>query len=202
MMHHLKERGMSSFIREYVFTQKIPIVKLLFAFGINLCPELRCKRAKTLLYFLRVAISRELHLREKLPQYNTISDAISLIASSKRIMVLTGAGISVSCGIPDFRSRNGLYATLKEMGQYDLDDPQQMFDIHYFKENPKKTRTSCFGITHKTSTHSSLLRVLRASCNVMALSRQLRVFNVESRSQATRSSVTFSTSVSHTAKCA
>ncbi|KAF8141958.1 DHS-like NAD/FAD-binding domain-containing protein [Boletus edulis] len=137
MMHHLKERGMSSFIREYVFTQKIPIVKLLFAFGISLCPELRNKRSKTLLYLLRVAISRELHLREKLPQYNTISDAVSLIVNSKRIMVLTGAGISVSCGIPDFRSRNGLYATLKERGQYDLDDPQQMFDIHYFKENPK-----------------------------------------------------------------
>ncbi|KAG9309460.1 DHS-like NAD/FAD-binding domain-containing protein [Chiua virens] len=137
MLHHLKERGMSSFIREYVFGQNIPIVKLLFAFGISLCPELRNKRPKTLLYFLRVAMSRQLHLREKLPQYNTISDAVSLIVRSKHIMVLTGAGISVSCGIPDFRSRNGLYATLKDKGQYDLDDPQQMFDIHYFKENPK-----------------------------------------------------------------
>ncbi|KAF8552715.1 DHS-like NAD/FAD-binding domain-containing protein [Imleria badia] len=137
MMHHLKERGMSSFIREYVLVQNIPVVKLLFAFSISLCPELRSKRPKTLLYFLRVAISRELHLREKLPQYNTISDAISLIVNSKRMVVLTGAGISVSCGIPDFRSRNGLYATLKEKGQYDLDDPQQMFDIHYFKENPR-----------------------------------------------------------------
>ncbi|KAF9219745.1 SIR2-domain-containing protein [Gyrodon lividus] len=136
MMHHLKERGMSSFMREYVVVQNIPVVKLLFAFGISLCPELRNKRSKTLLYFLRVAISRELHLREKLPQYNTISDAVSLIANSKRIVILTGAGISVSCGIPDFRSRNGLYATLKERGEYDLDDPQQMFDIHYFKENP------------------------------------------------------------------
>lgn len=35
-----------------------------------------------------------LHLREKLPQCNTISDAVSLIVNSKRIMVLTGAGIS------------------------------------------------------------------------------------------------------------
>ncbi|KAF7357640.1 Deacetylase sirtuin-type domain-containing protein [Mycena sanguinolenta] len=51
-------------------------------------------------------------------------------------MVLTGAGISVSCGIPDFRSRDGLYASLKERGEYDLDDPQQMFDIRYFRENP------------------------------------------------------------------
>ncbi|KAF8834887.1 SIR2-domain-containing protein [Paxillus ammoniavirescens] len=136
MMHHLKERGMSSFIREYVVIQNIPVVKLLFAFGISLYPDLRNKRPKTLLYFLRVAMSGELHLREKLFQYNTISDAVSLIANSKRIVILTGAGISVSCGIPDFRSRNGLYATLKERGEYDLDDPQQMFDIHYFRENP------------------------------------------------------------------
>ncbi|KAG5638568.1 hypothetical protein H0H81_011914 [Sphagnurus paluster] len=32
----------------------------------------------------------------------------------------------VSCGIPDFRSRDGLYASLKDRGQYDLDDPQQI----------------------------------------------------------------------------
>jgi len=30
----------------------------------------------------------------------------------------------VSCGIPDFRSRDGLYSTLG--GYYELDDPQQM----------------------------------------------------------------------------
>lgn len=136
MMSFLKERGMSAFIRDYVVIKQIPIVKLLFAFQISLCPELRTKNAKTLLYFLRVAISRVLRLRERLSQYNCIEDAISLIQGSRRIIILTGAGISVSCGIPDFRSRNGLYASLKENGQYDLDDPQQMFDIHYFKEHP------------------------------------------------------------------
>ncbi|EIW79042.1 DHS-like NAD/FAD-binding domain-containing protein [Coniophora puteana RWD-64-598 SS2] len=136
MMHHLKERGMSSFIKEYVVVQNIPVPKLLLAFGIVLCDELRHKRLKTLLYFLRVAISRELHLREKLPQYNTVADAVALLRNSRRIVVLTGAGISVSCGIPDFRSRDGLYASLKEKGEYELDDPQQMFDIQYFKENP------------------------------------------------------------------
>ncbi|KAF9244106.1 DHS-like NAD/FAD-binding domain-containing protein [Melanogaster broomeanus] len=138
MMHHLKERGMSSFIKEYVVVQGTPVIRLLYAFGICLCPELRNKHPKTLLYFLRVAISRELHLRERLPQYDTISDAVSLIANAKRIVILTGAGISVSCGIPDFRSRNGLYATLKEKGDYDLDDPQQMFvRLIWFIVSPK-----------------------------------------------------------------
>ena len=83
-----------------------------------------------------------LESREKLPQYNTIDDAVRLIRERKRILVLTGAGISecpplvsilhynclsgVSCGIPDFRSKHGLYASLQDSGEYDLDDPQQM----------------------------------------------------------------------------
>lgn len=136
MMYHLKEHGMSSYIKEYVSTRNIAIPKLLRAFGVTLCEELESKRPTTLLYFLKVVLSRELRLRDKLGQYNTISDAVNLIRSSRRILILTGAGISVSCGIPDFRSRDGLYASLKDHGEYDLDDPQQMFDIGYFRENP------------------------------------------------------------------
>ena len=52
-----------------------------------------------------------------------IDDAIDLIRNSKKIIVLTGAGISVSCGIPDFRSRNGLYAKLA-VDFPELPDPQ------------------------------------------------------------------------------
>ncbi|TFK39446.1 DHS-like NAD/FAD-binding domain-containing protein [Crucibulum laeve] len=136
MLHHLKERGMSSFVKEYVLTRNIAIPKLLRAFGVHLCPQLQNKRASTMLYFLRVAMSHQLRMRDKLPQYNTIDDAVNLIRNSQRILILTGAGISVSCGIPDFRSRDGLYASLKDRGEYDLDDPQQMFDINYFRENP------------------------------------------------------------------
>ncbi|KAI0029549.1 DHS-like NAD/FAD-binding domain-containing protein, partial [Vararia minispora EC-137] len=128
--------GMTSFVKEYIGSRKISVPELLCAFDIMLCEELQKKKPETLLYFLKVALSRELQLRERLTQYNTIDDAVRLIKSSKRILVLTGAGISVSCGIPDFRSRNGLYAQLKETGQYDLDDPQEMFDIRYFRSNP------------------------------------------------------------------
>lgn len=129
----LKERGMAVFIDRLVNTRCIPIPQLLLAFGIDLAPELRNVSQRALSYFLRVAMSRELRNRDKLPEYNTIKDAVELIRNSKRILILTGAGISVSCGIPDFRSRNGLYASL---GEYKLDDPQQMFDIKYFREFP------------------------------------------------------------------
>ncbi|KAK0203075.1 DHS-like NAD/FAD-binding domain-containing protein [Desarmillaria ectypa] len=129
----LKERGMAVFIDRLVNTQRIPIPQLLLAFGIDLVPELKNVSQRALLYFLRVAMSRELRNRDKLPEYNTIKDAVNLIRNSKRILILTGAGISVSCGIPDFRSRNGLYASL---GEYKLDDPQQMFDVKYFREFP------------------------------------------------------------------
>ncbi|OCH96332.1 SIR2-domain-containing protein [Obba rivulosa] len=136
MLYYLKEHGISAFIGEYVISRDIPIPKLLYAFGVCLCKELRMKRRKTLLYFLRVALQRELEAREKLPQYNTVDDVVKLIRERKRIIILTGAGISVSCGIPDFRSRDGIYATLARDDHYNLDDPQQMFDIHYFREDP------------------------------------------------------------------
>ena len=53
----------------------------------------------------------------------------------KKIVVLTGAGISVSAGIPDFRSpKTGLYANLQK---YNLPTPESIFDIAYFKEKPE-----------------------------------------------------------------
>jgi len=74
--------------------------------------------------------------REKLKNFNTLEDVAQHIKSATNILVLTGAGVSVSCGIPDFRSKDGVYARLA-VDFPDLPDPQAMFDIHYFRKDPR-----------------------------------------------------------------
>jgi hypothetical protein len=49
----------------------------------------------------------------KISYQRGLEGVVRLLRDAKRIVVLTGAGISVSCGIPDFRSKgSGLYSTL------------------------------------------------------------------------------------------
>lgn len=80
-----------------------------------------------------LTLRRHLRKRKKLQGVNSLEDVLGLLRSSKNILVLTGAGVSVSCGIPDFRSPDGIYSRLSE---FDLDDPQQMFDLSYFRLMP------------------------------------------------------------------
>lgn len=53
----------------------------------------------------------------------------------KNVCILTGAGISVSAGIPDFRSPgSGIYANLQK---YKLTRPEDLFTLSFFLDNPK-----------------------------------------------------------------
>ena len=53
----------------------------------------------------------------------------------KNIVIMTGAGISVAAGIPDFRSPgSGLSDNIKE---FNLATPESIFDIDVFRESPE-----------------------------------------------------------------
>lgn len=53
----------------------------------------------------------------------------------KNVLLMTGAGISTSAGIPDFRTPgSGLYDNL---AKYNLPDPHAIFDIAFFMQNPE-----------------------------------------------------------------
>lgn len=46
--------------------------------------------------------------RKRLSKYHSIEHAVELLRNAKNIVVLTGAGISTSLNIPDFRSDGGM----------------------------------------------------------------------------------------------
>ena len=66
----------------------------------------------------------------------SFDEVVELLQNKKNIIVLCGAGISVSCGIPDFRSANGLYNTLnyQDLG---LSCAEDLFDLEAFTDDPR-----------------------------------------------------------------
>ncbi|KAG0638557.1 DHS-like NAD/FAD-binding domain-containing protein [Tuber brumale] len=130
----LRRVGEARFIEETLHAGSFTAKRLLTAFGVR--PPFFLEGSPDMAYLplLGMVITRDLRARQKLTQHNTLDDVVKLLKESSNIIVLTGAGISTSLGIPDFRSKgSGLYSRLEGLG---LSDPQEVFDLDVFREDP------------------------------------------------------------------
>ena len=68
---------------------------------------------------------------------NGIKSIANTLQRKKNIVVLVGAGISVSCGIPDFRSeKTGIYHTM-DANELGLSTPEELFHMECFQDDPR-----------------------------------------------------------------
>ncbi|KAG9595968.1 SIR2-domain-containing protein, partial [Aureobasidium melanogenum] len=155
----LRRLGPNKFVEQTISSGTVGVRKLVTAFGVR--PDLPYS---TIWYYqiLGRCIQRELRRRQKLDEYNTVDDAVSLLQKSKNIMVITGAGISTSLGIPDFRSRNtGFYSQLLARG---FESPEDVFDIENFDNDPThfyQLAKEILPVTDRCSPTHAFIRLLQ-----------------------------------------
>lgn len=108
----------------------------------------------------------------------------------KKIAIMAGAGISVSAGIPDFRSTaSGLYAQLAE---YNLSKPELVFEINYFRNSPEvffKVVKSLVGDFKPTPTHYFFKLLEQKGC-LMKIYTQ-NIDGLEVKAGVSRDKITF-----------
>lgn len=111
---------------------------------------------------------RRPQVRKKLEHYNTIDDAATLLKTRKNILVLTGAGISTSVGIPDFRGKEGIYNTTKSEI---FADTQDIFQLDNFKMYPREFYNIVQKIVPRLKYYQALDGHVHASSKSQAIPR-------------------------------
>lgn len=78
------------------------------------------------------------HLTDLEDDNEILQNINKVLIRSRRMIVLTGAGISCNAGIPDFRSANGLYNLVREeYPDLNITSGKEMFDISLFRDELK-----------------------------------------------------------------
>ncbi|AMD19061.1 HBR160Wp [Eremothecium sinecaudum] len=119
------------------------------------------RHAVRLIKDLQKAMNKVLSTRIRLTNFFTLDHFIAKLKSANKILVLTGAGISTSLGIPDFRSSKGFYSQVTNLG---LEDPQDVFNLDIFMENPSVFYTIAEKILppeHRYSPLHSFIRMIQ-----------------------------------------
>ncbi|KAF9305523.1 NAD-dependent histone deacetylase sir2 [Mortierella antarctica] len=134
IIQEARKEGIAYVVQKYIMSRMMTVKKLLLMVdeGMTNIP-VNCTEHDLIRDF-STKLETLMKRRERQPHIHTLEQVVELLKTSKRIMVLTGAGVSVSCGIPDFRSPDGIYARLSEFA---LDDPTQMFDLEVFCDRPE-----------------------------------------------------------------
>ncbi len=70
---------------------------------------------------------------------DSLNDLVSDINSGvyKQVVILSGAGISTNSGIPDYRSKNGVFAKLVKTGEYNVKTPETFFSRSFVNKHPE-----------------------------------------------------------------
>ncbi|KAF9921715.1 NAD-dependent histone deacetylase sir2 [Linnemannia zychae] len=134
LLDDARMRGMDFVIRKYIVSGRYTAKKLLLLTVPDILEIPDHFTEQDIIIAASDRIRRAIRKRKRIQHIHSLEHVVDLLKKSKRIMVLTGAGVSVSCGIPDFRSKDGIYSRLSE---FELDDPQQMFDLDFFRERPE-----------------------------------------------------------------
>jgi NAD-dependent deacetylase sirtuin 1 len=74
--------------------------------------------------------------RHVIPDFNSLGSLLEALKGAKNILVVAGAGISVSSGIPDFRGKNGVYEIARKL-DLGLGTPEDLFDMEFFSHDPR-----------------------------------------------------------------
>ncbi|CUM46255.1 uncharacterized protein AC631_00069 [Debaryomyces fabryi] len=135
---YLKQHGTMEFLDKYLPTTAssldlLQLIKKLGFFPKDIPSFNDGDKLIGLIKLLHTAMKRVNSMRSKLDDFYSVEHVVDKIKKAEKILVVTGAGISTSLGIPDFRSSKGFYSQLQYLG---LSDPQEVFDLDFFHSDP------------------------------------------------------------------